>query len=103
LHPERLSAFDKIVAESTAGLPQDENVKWTHLSISQIISQQSDLNLKISRYHVKQMLKLCGYMKRKLLKMNDLSHAEQHNQQFEKIIFYRKQFTEMDFPILSIS
>ena len=58
--------------------------------------------IKVSRYHVKQMLRLRGYKKRKLLKMIELSHVEQRNEQFEKIMIYRKQFTERDFPILSI-
>jgi hypothetical protein len=87
---------------STAGLPQDEHVKWTYLSVSQIIIRLGDSGFKISRYHVKQMLRLRGYKKRKLLKMNELSQVEQRNEQFEKIIIYRKLFTEMDFPILSI-
>ena len=59
-------------------------------------------SIRVSRYHVKQMLRLRGYKKRKLLKMNELSQAERRNEQFEKIMIYRKQFTEMDFPILSI-
>ncbi len=87
---------------STGGLPQDENVKWTHLSVSQIKNQLSDLGLQVSRYHINQMFRLRGYKKRKLLKMNELSESEQRNEQFEKIQFYRKKFTAMNFPILSI-
>jgi hypothetical protein len=60
------------------------------------------LGFEISRYHIKQMFRLRGYKKRKLLKMNDLSLSEQRNEQFEKIQFYRKEFTAMNFPILSI-
>lgn len=95
-------SFDKVLEESTAGLPQDENVKWTHLSITQIVRLLSFEGLQISRYHVRQLLESRGYKKRKLLKMNDLANVEQRNEQFEKIMLYRKQFTEMDFPILSI-
>jgi len=87
---------------STAGLPQDENVKWTHLSITHIMNQFNDSGFQVSRYHIKQILLLKGYKKRKLLKMNDLSQVEQRNEQFEKIMLYRKQFTEMNFPVLSI-
>ena len=102
MHPEWLIAFDKTVEGNTAGLPQDENVKWIRLSVTQIINRLADSGLKISRYHVKQMLRLRGYKKRKLVKMNDLSQVEQRNEQFEKIMHYRKEFTEMNFPILSI-
>ncbi len=48
------------------------------------------------------MLQLRGYKKRKLVKMNDLSQSEKRNEQFEKIAVYRKQFTNMNFPVLSI-
>lgn len=44
------------------------------------------------------MLKICGYKKCKLLKMDTLSR----NEQFEKIKTYCKQFTDMNFPVLSI-
>ena len=102
MHPEWLSAFDRIVEGSIAGLPQDENVKWTHLSVTRIMNQFDDSGFQISRYPIRQMLLLRGYKKRKLLKMNNLSQSEQRNEQFAKIMLYRKQFTEMNFPILSI-
>jgi hypothetical protein len=102
LHPEWLTTFDRLVEGSTAGLPQDENVKWTHLSVTRIMNQFDDFGFQISRYHIRQMLLLRGYKKRKLLKMNDLSQSERRNEQFEKIMLYRKQFTEMNFPVLSI-
>lgn len=58
--------------------------------------------LDTSRYQVKKMLQLRGYKKRKLLKMDDLSRVKNRNAQFEKIMHYRKQFTDMNYPILSI-
>jgi tRNA splicing endonuclease len=97
-----LESFDKILDGQTAGLPQDENEKWTHLSCTQIVSLFVQKGLKISRYHVCQMLRLRGYKKRKLVKMKDLFQVEQRNEQFEKINLYRKRFTDMNFPILSI-
>ena len=83
-------------------MPQDETVKWTHLSVTRIRNQLNDSGFKISRYHVRQMLQLRGYKKRKLIKMNELSQSKQRNEQFEKILLYRKQFSEMNFPVLSI-
>lgn len=93
--------FDEIVEPQTAGLPQTD-VKWTHLSCVQIINGFEQRGLQVSRYYVRQMLQLRGYKKRKLVKMNDLSQSEKRNEQFKKIEVYRKQFTDMDFPVLSI-
>jgi hypothetical protein len=87
---------------STAGLPQDDGVKWTYLNAIQIAGQLSNQGIIISAYHVRQMLKVRGYKKRKFLKMKELSKHESRNEQFEKITVYRQYFTEMNFPVISI-
>lgn len=87
---------------STAGLPQDDNVKWTSLTAPQIVTQLSEQGIVVSSYIVRQMLKARGYKKRKLLKMKELSQNENRNEQFEKIAVYRQFFTDMNFPVLSI-
>ena len=48
------------------------------------------------------MLKLEGYKKRKMLKMNCLKEVEGRNAQFEKIAACRTLFTSKGLPILSI-
>lgn len=87
---------------STAGLPQDKEVKWTYLSHRQICEELLEKGHKLSRYHVKQLLILGGYKKRKLLKMKTLSDVEGRNEQFEKIASYRRLFASQGLPILSI-
>lgn len=87
---------------STAGLPQDDNVKWTYLTVPQIVTRLSELGIAVSCYIVRQMLQTRGYKKRKLLKMKELSQNENRNEQFEKIAVYRGYFTDMNFPVLSI-
>lgn len=101
-HPEWLEAFDRLLEGSTAGLPQDEGVKWTHLDRGQIVDLLAGEGLKVSRYHVAQMLRVRGYKKRKLLKMNDMKQVEQRNEQFEKIGCYRSVFTDQNLPVLSV-
>ena len=64
-----------------AGLPQDKDVKWTHLSERTIDDNLADRNQVASRYHVNQMLKCHHYKKRALLKkiaLND-ERAEMSN------------------------
>jgi Rhodopirellula transposase DDE domain len=91
-----------VVEHSTAGLPQDACVKWTHLSQVQITSAMADNGCPVSRYHVRQLLRVRGFRKRKLLKSNELKMVEGRNEQFEKIATLRKSFTLNDQPILSI-
>ena len=90
------------MSDSTAGLPQDEGVKWTHLDRRQIVALPTGEGLQVSRYHVAQMLRVRGCKKRKLSKMNDMKQVEQRNEQFEKIGCYRSAFTEQNLPVLSI-
>ena len=85
-----------------AGLPQDKDVKWTHLSQRTICDNLADKNHIVSRYHVKQMLKFRQYKKRALLKKVALKDVEGRNEQFEKIEAYRTSFTNQGLPVLSI-
>jgi hypothetical protein len=97
-----MQLFDTIVEPQTAGLPQCDDVKWTDLSCTQIIAEFHRYGIHVSHYLVRQMLSVRGYKKRKLLKMDTLAETENRNEQFEKINAYRKQFTDMNFPLLSI-
>ena len=101
-HPEWLEAFDRVVEGSTAGLPQDCAVRWTHLGRRRIVGLLAAEGQSVSSYHVAQMLALRGLKKRKLLKMNDLKKCEQREEQFEKIGCYRQCFTGLNLPVLSI-
>lgn len=85
-----------------AGLPQDKEVKWTHLSQRSICDNLADKNQFISRYHVNQMLKYRHYKKRSLLKKIALNDVEGRNEQFEKITTYRTSFTNEGLPVISI-
>jgi len=87
---------------TTAGLPQDKNVKWTYLSERQISAELDLKQVHVSRYQVKQLLRFRAYKKRKLLKMNTLKQVEGRNEQFEKIAAYRQSFKQKGLPILSI-
>lgn len=102
MHPEWLICFDELIASSTAGLPQDKDVKWTYLSRQQIIEGLALKGIIISRYHVGQLLDFRGYKKRNLLKKNALNDVEGRNEQFEKIAAYRRSFSEQGLPVISI-
>jgi hypothetical protein len=85
-----------------AGLPQDKDVKWTHLSERTIGDNLANKNHITSRYHVKQMLRFRQYKKQALLKKIALKDVEGKNEQFEKIATYRTFFTNEGLPVISI-
>jgi hypothetical protein len=47
----------EIIANSTAGLPMDDTVKWTNLSQEEIAKRLEEKNHKISVPVVKQLLR----------------------------------------------
>jgi hypothetical protein len=85
-----------------AGLPQDKDVKWTHLSQRTIGDNLAAINQVTSRYHINQMLKYRQYKKRALLKKIALKDVEGRNEQFEKIAAYRTSFANKGLPVISI-
>lgn len=85
-----------------AGLPQDKEVTWTHLSQRTISDKLADKNQVTSRYHIKQMLIFRQFKKRTLLKKIALKDVEGRNEQFNKIATYRSSFTDKGLPVISI-
>lgn len=101
-NPEFLDIFDEIVETDNAGLPQDENVKWTRLSRQEIREAFEDRGIDISVYIVSQILKVKGYKKRSLRKTKTLREAKNRNEQFEKIAETRSYAESKGWPMLSI-
>lgn len=66
--PEWTQAVVQIIEPHTAGLPQDENVLWISLSVTQIMSELSAIGYDISRYFVRQILDSFGLRERSFYK-----------------------------------
>lgn len=49
-HPEYLDIFDELVESHTAGLPQDDTVRWLDLNVSQIQDKFKDRSISVSEY-----------------------------------------------------
>lgn len=62
-----------------AGLSQDKDVKWTHLSKRTICDNLADKNHIVSLYQVKKLLQFRQYKKRRLLKKIALNDMEGRN------------------------
>lgn len=94
--------LQRILLDSTAGLPQDQSVKWTYLTHAQIQARYAAQSVGISPYYIRMLLKQEGYKKRKMLKMNTVKAVENRNEQFEKIAALRADYSAKGIPILSI-
>lgn len=101
-HPEWTQAVVQIIEPHTAGLPQDENVVWISLSVTQIMSELSALGYDISRYFVRQILDSLGLRERSFYKDLPMKDVKDRNEQFEQITAICEEASSVGLPIVSI-
>lgn len=101
-HPEWTQAVVQIIEPHTAGLPQDENVVWISLSVTQIMSELSAIGYDISRYFVRQILDSLGLRERSFYKDLPMKDVKDRNEQFEQIASICEEATSVGLPIVSI-
>lgn len=80
----------------------DSDVKWTNLKCSHISNLLKANAVDAGVHVVKQLLKICGFVKRKMAKTNSLKETKNRNEQFEYIAKLKEEFISEKLPILSI-
>ena len=101
-HPEWTQAVVQIIEPHTAGLPQDENVVWISLSVTQIMNELSAIGYDISRYFVRQILDSLGLRERSFYKDLPMKDVKDRNEQFERITAICEEASSVGLPIVSI-
>lgn len=101
-HPEWTQAVVQIIEPHTAGLPQDENVVWISLSVTQIMNELSVIGYDISRYFVRQILDSLGLRERSFYKDLPMKDVKDRNEQFEQITAICEEASSVGLPIVSI-
>ena len=101
-HPEWTQAVVQIIEPHTAGLPQDENVVWISLSVTQIMNELSAIGYDISRYFVQQILDSLGLRERSFYKDLPMKDVKDRNEQFEQITAICEEASGVGLPIVSI-
>ena len=100
--PVLLEVFDNIVEAHTAGLPQDDSVRWVSLTAPQIREIFKERGIDISDYHVRQMIAARGLKKRSFVKSKTLKDVRERDAQFHKIDTLVRQCLNQGLPVLSI-
>jgi predicted transcriptional regulator len=94
--------FLKVLKDFTAGDPMDEEVKWTHLTYTEIAEAMSAEGVDISKPTVKKLLKHHGYVKRKAFKNVKRGTAENRDEQFENIASKKQAYERQGNPVISV-
>jgi len=97
-----MTVFDEIVESHTAGSPMNEKVRWTNLKTSEEVKLFGEKGLQTSRFIVKQLTNMKGFVKRKMSKKMTIKEVENRDQQFQQIAKTVTEFKEKRLPILSI-
>lgn len=96
-------AFLEIVANSTAGSPMDETIKWTNLSQEEIAKRLGDKGFEVSFPIAKQLLNKYNFRKRKAFKtLSGKENIENRDEQFKNIERLKKEYNEEGNPVLSM-
>lgn len=101
-HPEWKQAVVQIIEPHTAGLPQNEDVVWISLTVTQIMNELAKAGYDISRYHVRQILDSLGLRERSFYKDLPLKEVKNRDEQFGRIASIREKAEAIGLPIISI-
>ncbi len=96
-------AFLEIIANSTAGSPMDENIKWTNLSQEEIAKRLGDKGFKVSFPIAKQLLEKHNFRRRKAFKtVSGKENIENRDEQFKNIERLKEEYQAKGNPVLSM-
>jgi len=94
--------FFEILKDNMAGSPMDKKIKWTNLSLKEISKAFESKGMNISPHVVKQLLKKHGFVERKMQKAATMKDCKDRNEQFEKILELKEEYSKNENPIISM-
>lgn len=96
--------FLEVLRHHTAGDPMDEKVRWTNLTLREIVAAlREDHDIRVSPWVVRKLLKKHGYRRRKAQKKTTMKDAIKHrNAQFENITQLKADYTAAGHPVVSM-
>jgi len=106
-YKEQIAEIDEqflaVLRHHTAGDPMDERVRWTDLSLGEIVTAlREDHHVRVSTWVVRQLLKKHNYRRRKAQKRRTLKRVPQRNAQFENIARLIAEYQAAGNPIISL-
>ena len=95
--------FLEVLRDHTAGDPMDEAVRWTNLTLGQIVTAlREDHGIRVSKWVVRQLLEKHNYRRRKAQKKRTMKQVAHRNEQFENIARLKAQYEAAGNPIVSM-
>lgn len=102
--PDIDAKFLAVLRDHTAGDPMDETVRWTNLTLKEIvIALQKDHGIQVSKWVVCHLLEKHNYRRRKAQKKEPAKKdISDRDAQFKKIVRLRAQYFADGNPVISM-
>jgi hypothetical protein len=94
--------FWEVMINYTAGDPMNDEIKWTSLSVSDVVFYMKERGKEISEYTALQLLEKHGYKKRAARKDEEAAVAEDRDEQFKKISVLKQEYMNAGNPVISV-
>ena len=96
-------AFLEVIADSTAGSPMDESIKWTNLSRKEIRNRLSEKGFVVDVDIVRQLLEKHNFRKRQAFKtLSGKADVTNRDEQFKNIEKLKEEYSKEGNPVLSM-
>jgi len=95
--------FLLVLHHHTAGDPMDEKVRWTDLTLGEIVmALREDHGIRVSKWVVRRLLKKHDYRRRKAQKKRTMKQVANRNAQFENIARLIAEYQAAGNPVVSM-
>jgi hypothetical protein len=91
-----------VLREHTAGSPQNEGIRWTHLRPREIAQRITEAGIPVSRKLVRKLMAKHKFRRRQSQKKKSFKQDPDRNTQFERISELKSQYLKMGEPVISI-
>jgi len=103
IEPRIDQAFLDVLANYTAGDPQNDKLIWTNLTLEFIAKKlKEEHSITVSEPVIKRLLEKHDFKRRKAQKKKTLKSVDGRNEQFENISGLKEEFMNSDNPIISM-
>lgn len=100
--PELVDEIRAVIKDNTAGSPTVPGLKWTHLSVAEIVRELLRRGIKVARAVVSRLLGEMGFRTRQQVKSKTKAPSRDRDAQFEKIEETVDSYKNTGDPVLSI-
>ena len=100
--PQLNDELRAVIEDNTAGSPTVPGLKWTHLTVTEIVSELMERGIKVARDVVARLLKEMGFKSRRQVKSKTKAPSRDRDAQFKKIDETVEDYKSTGNPVFSV-